>query len=71
MLFLFVVQYHPVTPPSAILDYVAREGLTEQQQNAVEEQIAAALMEEINYRVGGLVSLWVLGAGCCVLQIDY
>ena len=69
--FLFVVQYHPATPPAAIWDSfsaINREGLTEQQQqNAVEEQIAAASMEQINYRVGG----FPVGAGCCILQADY
>ena len=37
-------------------------GLTEQQQNAVEEQIATASMEQINFRVGAVVSLWVQDA---------
>ena len=43
----------------ALFDAIGRYGLTEEQQNAVEEQIAAASMEEIIYQVGGLVSQWV------------
>jgi hypothetical protein len=65
---------------TALFDAIDRYGLTEQQQNAVEEQTASASMEEINYRVGGLVSL--VGAGrlltttlptwpcsCCFIQV--
>ena len=61
------MQYHPAPAPSAIFYSINGEGLTEQQQNAVEDQIAAASMEQINYRVGG----FPVGAGCCMLQTDY
>ena len=51
----------------ALFDAIDREGLTEQQQNALEGLIATASMEQINYRVGG----FPVGAGCCILQTDY
>ena len=66
MSFLFLVQYHPAAVPSAILDSIRREGLTEQQQTVVEEQIAAASMEQINYRVGGFP---VAPCGCRMLYV--
>ena len=52
---------------SSALFVAINDGLTEQQQNAVEAQIATASMEQINYRVGG----FPVGAGCCILQTDY
>ena len=52
---------------TALYSAINRRGLTEQQQNAVEAQIATASMEQINYRVGG----FPVGAGCCILQTDY
>ena len=66
-LFLLVVQYHPAPAHSVIYYSINREGLTEQQQqNAVEEQIAAASMEQINYRVGGFP---VAPCGCRMLYV--
>ena len=50
-----------------LFNAINRRGLTEQQQNVVEAQIATASMGQINYRVGG----FPVGAGCCILQTDH
>ena len=52
---------------SALLRAISQQGLTVQQQNAVERRIETASMEQINYRVGS----FPVGAGCCILQTDY
>ncbi len=56
---------------SALLNAVAQGGLTKQQQNAVEDQIATASMDEINYQVGMLQTeflqrIFPLQSICCV-----
>ena len=52
---------------SALYAVINQEYLTVRQQNAVEGQIAAASMEEINYRVGGLLLAFWLQVAVCLL----